>query len=64
MIYTYTITCISSTETLYFSYTDIDGNNVQFYLTSGKVFSYSASSQPYLIAPFPTNFFNYSITIN
>ena len=64
MVYTYTITCISSTDMLFFSYTNVDGNVAQFNLSSGQSFTYIGEYAPFLIAPFPTNLFNYTTTIS
>jgi hypothetical protein len=64
MIYTYTITCVFSTDMLFFSYTNVAGNTEQFNLSGGQSFSYSGEYAPFLIAPFPTNLFNYTTTIS
>jgi hypothetical protein len=64
MTYNYTITCTSATDILYFSYSDISGNVVEFNLSSGQSFSYSGSFQPYLVTPFPKNVYSYSISIS
>ena len=64
MIYNYTITCTSANDILYFSYSDISGNLVEFNLSSGQSFSYSGSFQPSLVTPFPKNVYSYSISIS
>ena len=64
MIYNYTITCTSATDILYFSYSDISGNLVEFNLSSGQTFTYIETYEPFLIAPFPTNLFNFTTTIS
>ena len=64
MVYTYTITCISSTDMLFFSYSDVAGNVAQFNLSSGQTFTYIETYEPFLIAPFPPNLFNYTTTIS
>ena len=64
MTYTYTITCTSAIDILYFSYSDISGNVVEFNLSSGQSFTYIGSFQPFLIAPYPKNLFNFTTTIS
>ena len=64
MTYTYTITCTSAIDILYFSYSDISGNVVEFNLSSGQTFTYIETYEPFLIAPFPTNLFNFTTTIS
>ena len=64
MTYTFTIACISATDILYFSYSDISGNVVQFNLSSGQTFTYIGTYQPFLIAPYPKNSFNFTTTIS
>jgi hypothetical protein len=63
MIYNYTITCITTTNMLFFYYTDISSNDIKFNLISGQSFSYSGEFAPFMIAPFPTNLFDITITI-